>query len=175
MAVKRVLLLGDPELRQEAAEVTAFDEQLKEIVQDLKDTLIYLRTTKEMGRALAAPQIGYHKQVIYSQQDGEEIIMVNPQVVEKSEEMFSVWDSCFSFDLSFFVNIKRHKEVKIKYQTLDGDTKLVEFSDDMSELFQHEIDHLDGILATDHLQEENKIVIREEWESRYKSRGENSK
>ncbi len=81
--------------------------------------------------------------------------------------MFDVWDSCYSFDVAFFVNIARHKSIKVKYQDEKGKEKTKQFNDDLSELFQHEIDHLYGKLATDYLVDNKKIIMRDEWERRY--------
>ena len=79
-----------------------------------------------------------------------------------------MWDSCYSFDVAFFVKIKRHKKIKVEYQDEHGRFISEEFVDDLSELFQHEIDHLDGILATDYLKDNKNIILRDEWEKRYK-------
>lgn len=168
MARREVSMIGNPKLREESANITNFDNQLKEVVQDLKDTLSYLQKEKNIGRALAAPQIDYLKKVIYYNSNGEEIVMVNPKIIWKSEGMFDVWDSCFSFDVAFFVNIKRHKKIKVKYQNENGKEVVKEFNDDLSELFQHEIDHLYGKLATDYLVDNKNIIMRSEWERRYK-------
>ncbi|RKD30010.1 peptide deformylase [Thermohalobacter berrensis] len=164
MAIKDVLMIGNPELRKKSTRIQDFNNQLEIIIQDLKDTLTFLQKTKKIGRALAAPQIGYKKRVIYYKLTNREIIMVNPEIIEKSKEMFEVWDSCFSFDVAFFVKIKRHKKIKVRYQDEKGNEKIEEFSDDLSELFQHEIDHLYGILATDHLENNKNIIMRSEWE-----------
>ncbi|RAK06515.1 peptide deformylase [Halanaerobium saccharolyticum] len=168
MARREVLMIGNPKLREESANITNFDNLLKEVVQDLKDTLSYLQKEKNIGRALAAPQISYLKKAIYYNSNGEEIVMVNPKIIWKSEEMFDVWDSCFSFEVAFFVKIKRYKKIKVRYQNEDGKEVVQQFDDDLSELFQHEIDHLYGKLATDYLIDSENIIMRSEWEKRYK-------
>ncbi|MFX0125138.1 MAG: peptide deformylase, partial [Candidatus Hodarchaeota archaeon] len=88
-------------------------------------------------------------------------------IISKSEEKFWVWDSCFSFDVAFFVEILRHKKIKVRYQDETGDFHVKEFEDDMSELIQHETDHLQGILATDHLTDVKRLIMRQEWENRF--------
>ena len=168
MAKKDVLMMGNPKLRKKSSNVTNFTEELLEIVLDLKDTLDYLQKEKNIGRALAAPQIGHLKKVVYYNSNDEELIMINPEIVRKSEEMLDVWDSCYSFDVAFFVNITRHKNITVKYQDEKGEEITKQFKDDLSELFQHEIDHLFGKLATDYLVDNNKIIMRDEWERRYK-------
>ncbi len=164
MAIKDVLLIGNPKLRQESSEVIDFKFELKEIIQDLKDTLIHLQETKKIGRGLAAPQIGHKKKVILFQLPEKSFVMVNPKIVSKSEETFQVWDSCFCFDVAFFVQVERNESIKVEYQDENGNIKIEEFAGDLSELVQHEIDHLHGILATDHLKDVTKIMMRDEWE-----------
>ncbi len=167
MAIKEVLMLGNPKLRDESFHVTSFAKELLIIIEDLKDTLLYLQKEKKIGRALAAPQIGHMKKVVYYNCEDKEIIMVNPDIIWKSEETFEVWDSCYSFDVAFFVNITRHKSIKVNYQTIDGKEITQQFNDDLAELFQHEIDHLSGKLATDYLIDGKKIIMRNEWERIY--------
>ncbi len=168
MAKKEVLMIGNPKLREKSSNITDFTGEFIEIVQDLKDTLSYLQDQKNIGRALAAPQIGHMKKIVYYNSDDDEILMVNPEIIWESEEMFDVWDSCFSFDVAFFINIARHKSIKVKYQNEKGKEDIIkQFDDDLSELFQHEIDHLYGKLATDYLVDNKKIMMRNEWEGRY--------
>lgn len=168
MPVKGVIMLGDPLLRKKCRDAEAGG--CADIIRDLKDTLMYLQIKKDIGRALAAPQIGCLKKCIYCRTPGREIVMVNPEIIEKSDELFEVWDSCFSFDVAFFVKIPRHKKIKVRYfDALDNPTVEV-FSDEFSELFQHEIDHLHGVLAVDHLKDPKNIMMRSEWKKRIKKR-----
>ena len=163
MGIKDVLKIGNPQLTEKSKNVEFFYDDVKEIIQDLSDTFHACYEKYETGRAIAAPQIGILKKAIYMETEEETIIMINPEITEKSEEMFDVWDSCFSAEVSFFRLIKRHKRIKVKYQNEKGTVTVREFEDDLSELFQHEIDHLNGILFTDYESEE-KDISREEWE-----------
>jgi peptide deformylase len=168
MAIKDVLFIGNPKLRRKSEELRDFGEKLSPILTDLKDTLNNLQKTKKIGRALAAPQINHMKKVIYFNLLDKSFFMVNPNMIWKSEEKISIWDSCFCFDVAFFVQIDRHKSIKVRYRDENGNEIFKQFEDDMSELVQHEIDHLNGILATDYLKDNKKIVMRNEWEARYK-------
>jgi len=167
MAIRRVFMIGNPILRKKSSDVKKRAEAEK-ILGDLRDTLINLQKKKRIGRALAAPQIGYLKKVIYFNLHERSFAMVNPKIVWNSKRQFEVWDSCFSFDVSFFVKIKRHKKIRVEYRTAEGNPLIEEFGDDMSELVQHEVDHLHGILAIDHLRDSRKIILREEWEKMYR-------
>ena len=78
--------------------------------------------------------------------------------------MIELWDSCFSFNVDFFVKVKRHRWITVKYTDESRKQNLRKFKDDLSELFQHEIDHLYGIMATDKMVDEKSIIMRSEWE-----------
>lgn len=161
-------MIGNPKLREKSSKVSDFGADLQRIVEDLRDTLSHLQEVNKIGRALAAPQIGYMKQVIYYGLPKNPFIMVNPEITSKSEEEFWVWDSCFSFDVAFFVEILRHKKITISYLDENGKPHVKDFDNDMSELIQHETDHLHGILATDHLTDIKRIMLRQEWEKRFR-------
>lgn len=164
MPVKEILLLGNPLLREKSKDVVDFDSQLNTIIDDLRDTLIDFQKRKKIGRGIAAPQIGILKKIIYIHLSNRSFALINPEVIEKSTETFEVWDSCFSFNVAFFVLTKRYTSITVKYQNQKGEILTEKFSDNLSELVQHEIDHLHGILATDYLVEKNQIIMRKEWE-----------
>ena len=168
MTIKDVLLLGNPKLRKVSSDIINFNKKLRGDLTNLKETLTDLQNTKRIGRAIAAPQIGLMKKIIFFQLPEKSFNMINPKITWKSEEMFDVWDSCFSFDIAFFIEILRHKKIRVEYQDENGKIITEDFSDDLSELVQHEIDHLHGILATDHIKDVKKIIMRNEWEKRLK-------
>ena len=167
--IKEILLIGNPELTKKSVEVSDFGKELQGLIIDLKDTIIDFQKRKGMGRGIAAPQIGVLKKVLYLHLPDRSFALVNPEIIRKSEETMEVWDSCFSFDVAFFVKTERFRSIKIRYQNEKG--KVIEeiFNDDLSELLQHEIDHLHGVLATDHLKSNKDIILRAEWEKRYKN------
>jgi peptide deformylase len=95
--------------------------------------------------------------------------LINPEIIRCSKEKIVVWDACLSF-LSIFMQVDRHREITVRYQTLQSETVELEAGEerDLSELLQHEIDHLDGILAIDRVTDAKTIVTREEFEKRYR-------
>jgi peptide deformylase len=171
MAVRKVLQLGDPVLRQKATQVTnPAAPEIRELVGDLADTLAHWRAETGYGRGIAAPQIGVLQRVIFLQLPGQKPWpFINPEIVARSEEKVVVWDACLSF-LAIFMQVQRHREITVRYQTLEGETVEVDAGAgrDLSELLQHEIDHLDGILAIDRVTDVKTIVTREEFEKRYR-------
>jgi peptide deformylase len=172
MAVRTVLQLGDPGLREICAPVA--DPRAPEIaavVTDLADTLAHWRAETGYGRGIAAPQIGVARRVIFLQLPGAEPwALVNPEIVERSAEKIVVWDACLSF-LGIFMQVERHREVKVRYQDLRGEWLEVRagVERDLAELLQHEIDHLDGILAVDRIVDMRSLCTREEFEKRYRA------
>lgn len=166
--IKEILLIGNPVLREKSETVNSFNEELHSLIYDLKDTLIDFQKRKKLGRGIAAPQIGVLKKVIYLYLPGRDFALINPKITWKSDEMIEVWDSCFSFDVAFFVKTKRYKSIKVSYQNEKGEFFDETFENNLSELLQHEIDHLHGVLATDHLKSNKDIILRAEWEIRYK-------
>ncbi|MFH2109711.1 MAG: peptide deformylase [Candidatus Bathyarchaeota archaeon] len=170
MVVRDTVLLGDPRLRERSEPVEDLDE-LRPILLDLKDTLTRHQETYGMGRGIAAPQIGYRRRVVYVQMPERSFYLVNPVVEWISAETFEVWDSCFSLEAAFFVKIPRSKAIRVRFLDELGGEHVEEFRDGMSELLQHEIDHLDGVVCSDHLRDPRDIVMRAEWEKRYRTPG----
>ncbi len=172
MAVKTILQLGDPGLRDVAAKVVdPGAPEIRVLVADLADTLAHWRATTGYGRGIAAPQIGVGKRVIFLQLPGAEAWpLVNPEITWRSAEKIVVWDACLSF-LSIFMQVERHREIVVRYQDLQGEWKELRAGEqrDLSELLQHEIDHLDGILAIDRITDMRTMCTREEFEKRYRA------
>ena len=171
MPIRPILQLGDPLLRQRSlpvADPTARD--IYELVRDMADTLAHWRATTGYGRAIAAPQLGVLHRVIFLKLPGvEPWPLINPEIIECGEENVVVWDACLSF-LSIFMQVERRRQITVRYQNLYGETLEYEAGADrnLSELMQHEIDHLDGILAIDRVTDVHTICSREEFEKRYR-------
>src|SRR6056297_2812034 len=115
MARKKVILIGNPILRKKSEELTPRDPEADIIIQDLADTLRDLQRIKKNGRALAAPQIGVLKKVVFCNLPDRTFALINPTITRHSEETFDVWDSCFSFDVQFFVEVKRYSSIEVTY------------------------------------------------------------
>ena len=171
MPVRPVLQLGDPILREKSQPVqdpTACE--IRDLVQDLADTLAYWRSATGYGRGIAAPQLGVLQRVIFLKLPGADPWpLINPEIIESSQEKIIVWDACLSF-LSIFMQVERNRCITVRYQDLRGGTLDVRAGDEhnLSELLQHEIDHLDGILAIDRVVDLKTICTREEFEKRYR-------
>lgn len=172
MAIRTVLQLGDPGLRLVAKKVEdPRAPEIRTLVEDLADTLAYWRKTTGYGRGIAAPQIGSNARVIFLRLPrAEPWPIVNPEITARSEGKIVVWDACLSF-LSIFMQVERHRVITVRYQDLGGDWREIQAGEErnLSELLQHEIDHLDGILAVDRITDIRTMCTREEFEKRYRA------
>lgn len=166
MPVRRILQLGDPNLRTRSAVVEP--AQASTVMQDLEDTLAEFRRTHGFGRGISAIQIGEAVRLIFLKVDGVRYELINPEYTWRSEEMFSLWDDCFSFP-DLMVHLRRHEKVRIRYQDPRGGWTELEAEGALSELIQHEMDHLDGILAVDRAEGPHPLATRDEWARQYQS------
>ena len=146
MAIREILLLGNPRLYQVSEAVEEDDlNHLPPVVADLHDTLLEFKKKYGAGRAIAACQIGFAKRLIYLFID-RPVVFINPSLENKSEEMMEVWDDCMCFP-DLLVKVLRHKRCTIRFKDMNFREHTMKLEDDLSELLQHEYDHLDGILA----------------------------
>lgn len=168
MPTREILQLGNPVLFKESVRVgDVHSTEIKGIVRDLSDTLAAFRDTTGYGRGIAAPQIGILKRVIFirMQPVGFAGPLINPEIVWASDGQFELWDDCFSFP-DLMVRVSRAAQIRVDYQDDRGLKQTIEAEGDLSELLQHEIDHLDGILAVQRAISAQAFATRAEWESR---------
>ena len=159
MPVKEILLLGHPKLYEICPHVLPEEwPSLKPVVQDLHDTLMDFRTKYGAGRAIAAPQIGVMKRLVYMHIDSP-VVFINPELDQKSVEMFELWDDCMSFP-DLFVRVNRHKKCRIRFTDEFWIPQEMTLENDLSELMQHEVDHLDGILAVSRAVDKKSFALR---------------
>ena len=142
-----LLQLGNPLLYEVCEPVLQSELPLvNEWVADLHNVMEEIRVKYNFGRAIAAPQLGIMKRLIYMNID-KPIVFINPEFSYLSNEMFEIWDDCMSFP-NLLVKVKRHKGLTIKYLNENWQPQEWKMEDELSELLQHEYDHLDGILCT---------------------------
>lgn len=161
-----ILLLGDPRLRARADEVSEFGSPaLQDCLAQLQAALGAFRARHGFGRAISAPQIGVARRVISLCLAGRSFAIVNPEITWRSEETFTLWDDCMSFP-GLLVRLARHSSISLRYQDEHGNSCAWDRLDrGTSELLQHEIDHLDGLLAIDRVIDSDGIVLREVFEA----------
>ena len=151
MKSDKILLLGDPRLHEISETVEIYDlPELISTLQDMHDILFEFKAKfAHYGafRAIAAPQIGVMKRVIYMNIDDKPTFFVNPELTDLSKKTFEVWDDCMCFP-NLLVRLKRHKTCTINYIDLEFKPQTMKLEGSLSELLQHEFDHLNGILST---------------------------
>ena len=157
-----VLLLGDPRLRRVSEAVDDVrSADFRHHRDRLHATLAAFRAEHGFGRAVSAPQIGVSQRFIALNLGDGPFTMVNPEITWRSEETFTMWDDCMSFPF-LLVRVRRHRSISVRYLDDEGRTRIMDRADQaVSELLQHEIDHLNGILAVDHALDTDAIVSRE--------------
>jgi peptide deformylase len=165
MSARRILQLGDPLLRAVSAPVDK-PSTAEPIFSDLRDTLHKFRRTHGFGRGISAVQIGEPKRLIYIEFEGAAYEIRNPEYEFQSEAKFRLWDDCFSFP-DLLVYLERSETVRVRYQDAGGEQRRIQATGPLSELLQHEIDHLDGVLAVDRALDRNSLCIRDEYQRRF--------
>ncbi len=147
MAVRQILLLGNPQLFEVSEPVCP--EEMRDIpglVCDLHDTLMDFRNRYGVGRAIASPQIGVMKRLLYMCIDNVSTVFINPELTSQGHDMIEVWDDCMCFP-DLLVRVRRYRSCRLRFRNLEWKEDEIVAEGDLSELLQHECDHLNGILA----------------------------
>jgi peptide deformylase len=165
MPSRRILQLGDPLLRAVSTPLDA-PSTAAPVFADLRDTLHEFRRSHGFGRGISAVQIGQPLRLIYIEFGGASYALRNPEYEWQSEAKFCLWDDCFSFP-NLLVHLERSESVTVRYRDETGSVRRVEAAGALAELLQHEIDHLDGILAIDRALDRDSFCTREEYVRRY--------
>ena len=144
---REILLLGNPQLYEVSEEVKREElENLRPVFTDMFDCIKGIRRDYGFGRAIAAPQISVQKRLICMLTDRPYVI-INPSLEFIGDEMMELMDDCMSFP-KLLVRVRRYRHCILRYLDENWEPQEKQMDDDMSELIQHEYDHLDGILAT---------------------------
>jgi len=142
-----ILLLGDERLYQVCPPVLQSELPLVDgWIEDMHNVMQAIRQKYNFGRAIAAPQLGIMKRLVYMNID-KPVIFINPEIQDASDELFELWDDCMSFP-NLLVKVKRHKTITVNYIDENWQQQQWVMTDALSELMQHEHDHLNGILCT---------------------------
>ncbi len=168
MAVREILQLGNPVLWQKSLDVIdPWSSSTRAVIHDLDDTLREFREEHGFGRGIAAPQIGALHRVIFVHMPDDSFSgpLINPDIIRESDERREVWDACFSFP-NLMVRVSRAAEIEVEYIDVDGVKQTLKIGGDLSELLQHEIDHLDGMLAIQRAVSPTAFATRDEWQRR---------
>ncbi len=156
--IREILKLGDEQLYEISTPVTQEDfSQLPQWVEDLHDTLMEYRRVYGAGRAVAAPQIGIRKRLLYMYLD-RPYVFINPTLTFPDEEQYELLDDCMSFP-GLMVRVRRYRRAVIRYTDMAQQQQEMALEGDLAELLQHEYDHLDGILATMRAVDDRSLIM----------------
>jgi len=149
----------DPILRQRCQEVEGIDNEVLKLISEMEKII-----TEADGAGLAAPQVGVPRRIIIIQTEDGPQAFINPKIISKSKEVETVEEGCLSFP-GIRLNIKRAKGVLIEALDMDGKAIQIEAKGIKARIFQHEIDHLDGILFIDRLSLFQRLKMKNKLEA----------
>ncbi len=164
MAILPIIIAPDPILKTKSEPVTVFDDELKQFVSDMFDTMYH-----EEGIGLAAVQVGVLKRVLVTDvtwrtreevgtEIGTQYVLINPEIVPDDAEQIPYKEGCLSFP-GQFADVVRPEYVTVRYQTVTGEKKEERFEGLLATCIQHEIDHLNGITFVDHISSVKRDMI----------------
>ena len=157
MSVRTIHLLGSPVLREQSAAVGTVDEEVRQLVTDLFDTM-----RADDGIGLAANQVGVARRVaVVEVSDEPSVVLIDPVIVERTGQVRGE-EGCLSIP-DIFGDVDRAQRVVVEPTNLEGERIQVEASDLRARAIQHEIDHLDGVLFLDHLSPLKRRMLMKKW------------
>lgn len=166
MAIKKIVIVPNPLLRQKSKPVKWFDKRLKNLVKNLVDTMIAQDSPKGVG--LSAPQIGQSYRVFIARIGGKIIPFINPQISFRSKEALKekvpqdkrLFEGCLSVP-KYWGFVNRPYRVKIEFQDEKGKKQSLQLEDKEAIYVQHEFDHLEGILFVDRILEQGEKIYKQ--------------
>ena len=161
MAILKLCTYPDKILAQKCEEVKEVNDDIRKLLDDMLETMY-----NDRGVGLAAPQIGVAKRIIVVDDKATEegkggnnpMFMVNPVIIEKSDEMILFNEGCLSVP-GQCAEVERYQGVKVKYLDYNGKEQIIEAEDYLAVILQHEIDHLDGVLYIDKISRLKRNMI----------------
>lgn len=162
MALLKIRHYPDPVLKKVAEPVTEFDETLRQLAHDMAETMY-----AAPGVGLAAPQVGVSKRLTVidcsaRDEEAQLLVLVNPEIIAQAGESCEE-EGCLSVP-EYYARVNRSAMVTVRFQDLDGQSRVVEAQGLTAIACQHEIDHLDGILFVDHLSPLKRSIFRKKWQ-----------
>lgn len=156
MARYKVVIAGDPVLRRISHPVKEVNENIKKLLNNMAETMYYAK-----GVGLAAPQVGISKRVIVVDIGDGLFKLVNPEIISSSGIQDGP-EGCLSVP-NIVGNVKRSEHIKVKALNENGDEVVIDASGYLARAFQHEIDHLNGILFIDHIDKNNPYKDQDKY------------
>ena len=149
----KIIYYGDPVLRELSKEVTEITDETRKILDEMVETM-----REESGVGLAANQVGLTQRFFVCEVEGNVKKIINPEIIEFSEEEIEMEEGCLSIP-GIYKRVKRPEKIKVKYLNEKGEKIEEELDGIWARVFQHELDHLNGVLFIDKLSALNKRLI----------------
>ncbi|BAY32524.1 polypeptide deformylase [Tolypothrix tenuis PCC 7101] len=151
--------LGDRALRQPAKRIAKVDDELRQLIRDMLQTMY-----SKDGIGLAAPQVGIHKQLIVIDLEPDNpanppLVLINPTIKQVSKEICVAQEGCLSIP-NVYMDVKRPEVVEIAYKDENGRPKTIKATDLLARCIQHEMDHLNGVVFVDRV--DNSLTLAQE-------------
>ena len=167
MSILDIRVLGDPILRQATTPVAEVTDEIRRLVADMFETMHHAR-----GIGLAAPQVGRTERLAVIEIDGEPLVVINPEIVERSSAKEKAEEGCLSIP-DIYADVERPKDVVVRATDLEGNEYEVEASELLARCLQHEIDHLDGYVFVERVLDPiADLFVRKTYVEGGKRRGE---
>ena len=147
MALLRIRQFGDPVLRERAREIEEITDAHRRLIADMIETM-----REAPGVGLAATQVGILERLFVWEVEDEYGALINPVIVHRSKERFIDGEGCLSLP-GLTYDVERDYEVTVEALDADGEPITITGTDLLARVFQHEMDHLDGVLFIDHIGE----------------------
>jgi peptide deformylase len=157
MAMLEIRKFNDPILRKKGKKIIKIDQEIKQLAKDMEETM-----KEGNGIGLAAPQIGVSKKIITVETDYRNrkvLAFINPKIVKKSRKKAVDTEGCLSFP-GIYIEIKRAEEVEVKAKDINGRKIRLKASGLLARTFQHEIDHINGIVFYQRLNPIKRIAFK---------------
>lgn len=164
MTVRNVITLSDERLRQQAKKVKQFTPALKQLAEDMLETM-----RAHQGVGIAGPQIGVMQRIFVAEipasrsgtdephpQSGTTYVLINPEIIQCAETLVEGREGCLSIP-TWYGLVERPEWVEVRAQDLNGKKIKLKVDDLLARIFQHELDHLNGVLFIDHITDRQKL------------------
>ena len=156
----KIYTYGHPVLRKKAKKVTKIDKETEKIIKDMFETM---RTNFPKGIGLAATQVGVTYAFFIYELEDDKGVVINPEILEKRKELEPEEEGCLSVPGVYGI-VERPSEIVVRYMDMDGKVHEEILQGLKARVFQHETDHLNGIIFTDYIDSIEKLEVEEGFE-----------
>jgi peptide deformylase len=161
-----IRLYPDPALRRRAEPISQITDEIRTLADRMVETLV-----KRVGYGLAAPQVGVAKRLIIVDVEDELYVLANPEIIEAGDEQVLGVEGCLSLP-GVEAEVERARRVRVRGLTMEGEEITIDAEDLLARVFQHEVDHLEGVLFIDYLGRAKRVQLLKEYERRRRSPAE---